>query len=71
MQIPDKYQFLYSQLAVTESLAEYIRAEIPACEFDDPELKSHMDSALEGIRAAFFRMRYIIKKHQENRSGCY
>lgn len=69
-EIPNIEQILYSQLAVLDSLAEYIKDSLESCDFDDEELISHMEQAQIALRGAHYRMRWIMQK-PESKNVCY
>lgn len=65
LEIPTKEQMLYSQLAIVESLTDYIKDNLKNTQFDDSDVLFYMESAKDGIREVFYRMRFLIKKSQE------
>lgn len=71
LEFPNKEQMLYSQLAIVDSLTDYLRDNLECTDFDDLELLSHMDKARISLRCAHSRMKEIVKNSQERKSVCY
>lgn len=65
LEIPTKEQMLYSQLVIIDSLTDYLKDNLKNTQFDDSDVLFYMESAKDGIREVFYRMRFLIKKSQE------
>lgn len=67
MEMPSKEQFLYSQLAVAETLLDYITDNLERTDFDNATLAPVMFNIMESIKEARVKMQtdFQLKKRRK------
>ncbi len=71
LNIPFQDQMLYAQLAVAESIIDYIREVLESGDFADEELLVQLGMAYFSIRAAQEKMKFLLNKPKDTCRGCH
>ncbi len=66
LDVPTREQMLYAQLAIVDSLVEYIIDNLDHSVFEDEELYDYMDEVAEKVTCTQIRMRALLTKDRKN-----